>query len=301
MYKLSKALYGLKQAPRAWYERLSKFLLDNGFTRGKVDTTLFIKLSDNNMLIVQIYVDDIIFGSTNENLCKEFANIMHAEFEMSMMGELNFFLGLQIKQTEEVIFINQAKYIRDLLKKFGTNLTKSTPTPMSTSLKLDKDEKGQSVDIKKYRGMIGSLLYLTASRPDIMYSVCVCARYQSNPKESHLIAVKRILNIYWEHKILDYGILNRIFLIYLDILTLTLQVASWIEKVLVAPVKLLEIVLFLGLAKSNTQWLYPPRKLNMWLLEVVVLKFFGLCTNLKILELKLIIHLYYVIILAPSI
>ena len=94
VYRLKKALYGLKQAPRAWYERLSKFLLEKNFTRGKVDTTLFIKKKDNDILLVQIYVDDIIFGSTNESLCKEFSIDMQNEFEMSMMGELNYFLGL---------------------------------------------------------------------------------------------------------------------------------------------------------------------------------------------------------------
>jgi len=107
VFKLKNALYGLKQAPRAWYERLSKFLLEKGFTRGKGDTTLFIKRKRNDILLVQIYVDDIIFGSTNDSLCKEFSQDMQSEFEMSMMGELNFFLGLQIKQTKNGIFISQ--------------------------------------------------------------------------------------------------------------------------------------------------------------------------------------------------
>jgi hypothetical protein len=186
VFKLSKALYGLKQAPRAWYERLSGFFIEKGFTRGKLDTTLFL------MLIVQIYVDDIIFGSTNENLCKELSKTMQDEFEMSMMGELKFFLGLQIKQTEEGIFLNQSKYVIDLLKRFGLANAKAYGIPMSPSIKFDKDEKGKPVDVKLYRGMIGSLLYLTASRPDIMFSVCLCARFQSCPKKSHLIAVKRI-------------------------------------------------------------------------------------------------------------
>ena len=192
VFKHKKALYGLKQAPRAWYERLSKFLISSGFKMGKIDTTLFIKLRENDILIVQIYVDDIIFGATNVSLCEEFVKSMHNEFEMSMMGELNFFLGLQIKQLKERTFINQAKYIRDLLKKFNLEEVKAKNTPMSSSIKLDMDEKGKSVDQIKYRGMIGSLLYLTASRPDIMYSVCLCARFQECPKESHLNAVKRI-------------------------------------------------------------------------------------------------------------
>ena len=144
---------------------------------GKIDTTMFIKLRENDILIVQIYVDDIIFGATNVSLCEEFAKSMHSEFEMSMMGELNFFLGLQIKQLEEGTFINQAKYIRYLLKKFNLEEVKAKNTPMGSSIKLDIDEEGKSVDQTKYRGMIGSLLYLTASRPDIMYSVCLCARF----------------------------------------------------------------------------------------------------------------------------
>ena len=106
VYKLTKALYGLKQAPRAWYERLSEFLLKHNFVRGSVDTTLFIKTKENDILLIQIYVDDIIFGSTNELLCIEFSNLMKSEFEMSMMRELNVFLGLQIKQTNDEIYIS---------------------------------------------------------------------------------------------------------------------------------------------------------------------------------------------------
>ena len=118
VFKLKKLLYGLKQAPRAWYERLSNFLLENEFTRGKVDTTLFCKSVKNDILVCQIYVIDIIFGSTNPSLGRKFAKCMQAEFEMSLMGELKFFLGIQINQTPEGTYIHQSKYIRDLLKKF---------------------------------------------------------------------------------------------------------------------------------------------------------------------------------------
>ncbi|GJT68034.1 retrovirus-related pol polyprotein from transposon TNT 1-94 [Tanacetum coccineum] len=117
---------------------------------------------------------------------------MHDEFEMSMMGELNFFLGLQIKQMEDGLFFNQPKYIKEMLKKFGLEDSKPMKTPMSSDTKLTKDEECELVDSTKYRGMIGSLLYLTASRPDIMFSVCLCARFQEAPKTSHLEAVKRI-------------------------------------------------------------------------------------------------------------
>ena len=150
-------MYGLKQAPRAWYNRLKNFLLDNSFSTGKADI-LFVKYKNQDILIVQIYVDDIIFDSTNESLCKEFSSCMSKKFKMSMMGELKCFLGLQIKQNNEGIFINQAKYVKDLLKRFGIDGSKSKSTPMSTTIKLDKDENGKEVDIKMYQGMIGSLL-----------------------------------------------------------------------------------------------------------------------------------------------
>ncbi|EOX94103.1 Integrase, catalytic region, Zinc finger, CCHC-type, Peptidase aspartic, catalytic-like protein [Theobroma cacao] len=161
VFKLHKALYGLKQAPRAWYKRLSKFLVENGYDRGNIDTTLFNKRYLNNLIVVQIYVDDIIFSATNEALCKNFAKGMQGEFEMSMMGELKCFLGLQIKQSEEGIFINQERYTHDMLKKFDVLKLKSISTPMSPSTKLDLDEKGKDVDQKLYRGMVGSFLYLT--------------------------------------------------------------------------------------------------------------------------------------------
>ena len=188
-----KALYGLKQAPSAWYERLSDFLEEKGFKIGRVDTILFTKTIGNDLFIFQIYVDDIIFGSTNNDLCDEFSKMMFDEFEMSMIGELTMFLGFQIKQLKDGIFIHQEKYIHDLLKRFGMENCKKIKTPMVSNGQIEPDLQGKPVDQKLYRSMIGSLLYLTASRPDIMFSVCMCARYQANPKESHEKAVKRIL------------------------------------------------------------------------------------------------------------
>ncbi|KAJ0623430.1 putative RNA-directed DNA polymerase [Helianthus annuus] len=191
-FKLDKALYGLHQAPRAWYETLSTYLLDCGYSRGTIDMTLFTKKVGEDVMLVQIYVDDIIFGSTNEDLCREFESIMKAKFEMSMMGELNFFLGLEVKQREDGILIHQAKYIRDILSKYNMNDCKVASTPFATQTELTLDPQGKSVNKSFYRSMIGSLMYLTASRPDIMWAVCLCARFQTNPKESHEIAVKRI-------------------------------------------------------------------------------------------------------------
>ncbi|GKC29209.1 putative ribonuclease H-like domain-containing protein [Tanacetum coccineum] len=192
VYKVEKALYGLHQAPRAWYETLSTYLLDNGFQRGKIDKTLFIKRDKGDILLVQVYVDDIIFGSTKKSLCTEFEKMMHKKFQMSSMGELTFFLGLQVKQKEDGIFISQDKYVTEILKKFGFSDVKTASTPMETHKPLLKDADGEDVDEHLYRSMIGSLMYLTSSRPDIMFAVCACARFQVNPKSSHLHAVKRI-------------------------------------------------------------------------------------------------------------
>ncbi|WVZ75490.1 LOW QUALITY PROTEIN: hypothetical protein U9M48_023536 [Paspalum notatum var. saurae] len=190
VYKLRKALYGLKQAPRAWYAMLKSFLLKYGFVMGSVDKTLFLLSRGGDTLI--IYVDDIIFGGSSHALVSSFAEQMSREFEMSLMGELQFFLGLQIKQGPEGTFVHQAKYTRDILKKFEMGDSKPMTTPMSINTALDADEDGEAVDQKEFRGMIGSLLYLTATRPDIQFAVCLCARYQASPRTSHRQAVKRI-------------------------------------------------------------------------------------------------------------
>ncbi|GJX15195.1 ribonuclease H-like domain-containing protein [Tanacetum coccineum] len=168
------ALYGLHQAPKAWYETLSTYLLNNGFQRGKIDKTLFIRREKDDILLVKVYVDDIIFGSTKKSLCIEFEKMMHKKFQMSYMGELTFFLGLQVKQKEDGMFISQDN------------------TPIETQKSLLKDEDDEEVDVHLYRSMIASLMYLTSLRPDIMFAVCACARYQVNLKVSHLHAVKRI-------------------------------------------------------------------------------------------------------------
>ncbi|GJY06692.1 putative ribonuclease H-like domain-containing protein, partial [Tanacetum coccineum] len=163
VYKVEKALYRLHQAPRAWYETLSTYLLDNGFHRGQIDKTLFIKRHKDDILLVQVYVDDIIFGSTKKQMSNEFETLMHDKFQMSSMGELSFFLGLQ-----------------------------TSSTPIETNKALVKDEEAEDVDVHLYRSMIGSLMYLTDSRPDIMFVVCACARFQVTPKTSHFNVVKRI-------------------------------------------------------------------------------------------------------------
>ncbi|GJT09588.1 putative ribonuclease H-like domain-containing protein [Tanacetum coccineum] len=171
VYKVEKALYGLHQAPRAWYETLSTYLLDNGFQRGQIDKTLFIKRVKGDILLVQVYVDDIIFGSTKK-------------------------VYALITQKNDGIFINQDKYVDEILKKFGFSTVKTASTPMETTKPLLKDTEAEDVDVHLYRLMIGSLMYLTAFRPDIMFAVCACARFQVTPKGSHLHAVKRIFRYF---------------------------------------------------------------------------------------------------------
>ncbi|WJX61410.1 hypothetical protein P8452_46503 [Trifolium repens] len=205
VYKLKKALYGLKQAPRAWYERLTQFLEEQGYRKGGSDKTLFVKQEKGKFIIAQIYVDDIVFGGMSNTMVQHFVQQMQSEFEMSLVGELTYFLGLQIKQMDDTIFISQSKYARNIIKKFGMDNATHKRTPAPTHLKLTKDEKGISVDQSLYRSMIGSLLYLTASRPDITYAVGVCARYQADPKVSHLTQVKRILK--YVNGTSDYGIM----------------------------------------------------------------------------------------------
>ncbi|GKA49335.1 retrovirus-related pol polyprotein from transposon TNT 1-94 [Tanacetum coccineum] len=168
VYKLKKALYGA------------------------IDPTLFTRHVGNDILMVQIYVDDIIFASTNTAMCNEFANQMTTNFKMLMMGQMSFFLGLQISQSPRGIFINQSKYASEIVKKYGLHSTDYVDTPMIENKKLDKDLQGKQIDATLYRGMIGSLMHLTSSRPDLNHAVCLCARYQAKHTEKHLQAVKQI-------------------------------------------------------------------------------------------------------------
>ncbi|GJZ36534.1 putative ribonuclease H-like domain-containing protein [Tanacetum coccineum] len=192
VYRLKKALYGLKQAPRAWYNTLSRFLLENKFSKGVVDPTLFTRKTGKHILLVQIYVDDIIFASTDPKACDIFSKEMSSKFQMSMMGQMSFFLGLQVSQSPGGIFINQSKYALEILMKYGMDTSDPVDTPMVDRSKLDEDPLGIPVDQTRFRGMVGSLMYLTASRPDLVFVVCICARYQASPTKKHFEAIKRV-------------------------------------------------------------------------------------------------------------
>ncbi|GJV89959.1 retrovirus-related pol polyprotein from transposon TNT 1-94 [Tanacetum coccineum] len=187
VYKLNKALYGLKQAPGTWYDELSKFLLQNHFFKDTIDPTLFIKCLNDDILVVQVYVDDIIFGSTNPRYSQLFDDLMKSRFEMSMIGEMTFFLGLQVNH----IFINQSNYMLEILKKYGMETGDTVGTPMEIKDKFDLDKNGTLVDATKYQNMIGALMYLTSSRPDIVHATCLCAQYQAKRTEKHLKEVKK--------------------------------------------------------------------------------------------------------------
>ncbi|GKB23965.1 retrovirus-related pol polyprotein from transposon TNT 1-94 [Tanacetum coccineum] len=163
VYKLKKALYDLKQAPRAWYDMLSSFLISQDFSKGAVDPTLFTQKAGNDLL-----------------------------FKMSMMGQMLFFLGLEISQGPRGIFLNQSKYASEIIKKYGLLTSDSVDMPMVEKNKLDEDLQGTPIDATLYHGMIGSLMYMTSSRLDLIYAVCLCARYQAKPTKKHLHAVKRI-------------------------------------------------------------------------------------------------------------
>jgi hypothetical protein len=156
--KLKKYFYGLKQAPRAWYHRLDTYLKDKGFKRGTIDNNVYIKTEHNDLLIVLVYVDDIILGCNKDSLVQWFASTMDSEFEMSMIGELSFFLGLQITERYEGMFISQEKYLREMLKRFQMEDSKPVGTPMVTGCKLSKDDDSPDVDQSSYRSMIDSLL-----------------------------------------------------------------------------------------------------------------------------------------------
>nr|GEV39007.1 hypothetical protein [Tanacetum cinerariifolium] len=197
VFKLKKALYGLKQEPRAWYNELSMFLLQNHFFKGTTDPTLFIRRFVDDILVVQVYVDDIIFGSTHPRYTQLFSDLMKSRFEMSMMGEMMFFFGLQVNQSPCGIFINQSNYVLEILKKYGMESCDPVGTPIEIKDKLELDQYGIPVNATKYHSMIGALMDLTSSRPDIVHATCLCARYQAKPTEKHLKEVKRIFRYLW--------------------------------------------------------------------------------------------------------
>jgi hypothetical protein len=201
--RLKKALYGLKQAPRAWYGRIDSFLMSLGFTKSKVDSNLYFKVMNDEPVVLLLYVDDL-FLTGEENLITDCKRKLVAEFEMKDLGPMHYFLGLEVWQSPEKIFLNQGKYAVEILKKFDMLECKSMATPMETNLKLLVDTSSELVDATLYRQIIGSLMYLTNTRPDICFVVNTLSQYLVEPRRVHLVAAKHVMR--YLKGTLDYGL-----------------------------------------------------------------------------------------------
>ena len=191
--KLKKALYGLKQAPRAWNNRIDKYFKENGFTKCPHEHALYIKFKDGDVLIVCLYVDDLIFTGNNPSFFEEFKKAMAKEFEMTDIGLMAYYLGIEVKQNEDGIFISQESYAREILKKFKLDDCNPISTPVECGVKLSKHDEAEKVDPTLFKSLVGSLRYLTCTRPDILYAVGLVSRYMENPITTHFKAAKRIL------------------------------------------------------------------------------------------------------------
>ncbi|TYJ97307.1 Retrovirus-related Pol polyprotein from transposon TNT 1-94 [Cucumis melo var. makuwa] len=203
--KLKKALYGLKQAPRMWNSRINKYFLDNGYLRCPYEHSLYIKVNGHgDILVVCLYVDDLIFTGNCASMFEDLKKAMTQEFEMTDIGLMSYYLGIEVKQSEEGIFISQERYTRDILEKFNMMNSKPVATPIETGTKLSKHEEGDDVDPSYFKSLVGSLRYLTCTRPDILFSVGLVSRFMESPTTTHLKVAKRILR--YLRGTLDYGL-----------------------------------------------------------------------------------------------
>jgi hypothetical protein len=230
---------------------------------GSVDKTLFTLNYCTDFLLVQIYVDDIIFGVSSHSLVSSFQKMMENEFNMSMMEELTFFLDIQVKETKQDTFVYQAKYTKDLMKKFNMPELKPVSTLMRTATSLGLDEDGEAVDQREYKNMIGSLLYLTATRSDIQFTVCLYACFQASPCSSHWMTIYKFLGISNILLSLGFGILLLLRRILLAFSMLILLVVGLTERALLVLVIFLNLLLFAGLLKNNLQLPNPPQSFSM--------------------------------------
>lgn len=194
VYKLNKALYGLKQAPRAWFSRIESYFRKEGFGKEDCEQNLFTKVNKQGKhLIISLYVDDLIYTGDDENMMVEFKESMIKEFDMIDLGKMKYFLGIEVFQFDGGIFISQAKYVIEVLRRFGMEHSNSVENPMVPGLKISKDENGIEMDGSFFKQLIGSMMYLTTTRPNIMYAVSLLSRYMSRPTKVHHSAAKRIL------------------------------------------------------------------------------------------------------------
>ena len=204
IYLLKKALYGLKQAPRAWYSRINDHLMSIGFVKSLSESTLYVKHTGNNILIVSLYVDDLLVTGDDTRLVEQFKQEMMQAFEMTDLGLMTYFLGIEIKQSDNEVFISQKKYAKEILRKFQMEECKAVSTPMNQKEKLSKEDGDDKVDEGYYRSMIGCLMYLTATRPDILFAISLLSRFMHCASETHLVAARRILR--YVKGTVDYGV-----------------------------------------------------------------------------------------------
>ena len=191
VYRLKKSLYGLKQAPRAWFSRIESYFKKEGFKKSDYDHTLFFKKTENNLLVVSLYVDNLIFTGSDEILCAEFKSSMQKEFEMTDLGKMKFFLGIEVHQSEAGIHICQKKYAKEVLDRFNMKSCNSVKNPIVPGTIVSK-EGIKIADVTLYKQLVGCLMYLTVTRPDLMFVVCLFSRFMSDPKEEHMLIAKRV-------------------------------------------------------------------------------------------------------------
>ena len=204
VYKLHKALYGLKQAPRAWFSRIEEYFVKNGFEKSQNEETLFLKTENGDTLIVSIYVDDLIYTGSSLKMMDEFKKSMQREFDMTELGKMRYFLGFEVLQTSSGIHICQSKYALEILRRFDMENCNSVRNPMVPGSKIDADDGEERVDETFYKQIIGSLMYITNTRPDLQFSVSLLSRFMSKPTQLHVQAAKKVLR--YLRGTLDYGI-----------------------------------------------------------------------------------------------
>ena len=215
MCKLHKALYGLKQAPRSWYDKIDSFFIEHGFHRSLNDPNLYTKINKQRQIIlISLYVDDMIITRNADNLIKEIKQQMSQVFEMKDLGDLHYCIGLEVWKDSSQTFLTQGKYARTLLERFIMEQCKTTATPLQQNLKLSSDDGTKQVDATLYRKLVGSMIYLTTTRPDLAYSVSVLSQFMSRPIDSHWNAAKCVLR--YLSGTCNYGLL------YTDISNVTL-------------------------------------------------------------------------------
>lgn len=193
VYRLKKALYGLKQAPRAWYSKIDDFFIELGFERSRSEHTLYVRKVDLSVIIISLYVDDLLVTGNDQKFIQKMKQNLMQMFEMTDLGEMTFFLGMEVNQIPGKIFICQKKYVREILKRFRMEECKSVATPMAQKDKLSKRDSSAPADNAFYRSLVGCLMYLTATRPDILFPVSILSRFMHCASEAHMIAAKRVL------------------------------------------------------------------------------------------------------------